>query len=88
MRPTESTEPGGPALAAATQVPAGAVVGYLGTLGVLDLLLSAVATRALTGAAAGAATVTVFLAFFVPLGVAAVLSADRVLVARARRGHE
>ncbi|MFD7644405.1 hypothetical protein ACFV4P_27605 [Kitasatospora sp. NPDC059795] len=84
MRPTN---PRSGALAPGTQVPAGAVVGYLGALGVLDLLLSAVLARALTGTAAGTATVAVFLAVFVPLGVASVLSADRVLVAMVQR-HE
>ncbi|KDN81242.1 hypothetical protein [Kitasatospora cheerisanensis] len=88
MRPTratQSTEQAAGAAAAGTQVPGSAVVGYLGALGTLDLLVSGVLARVLTGTAAGAATVAVFLAFFVPLGVASVLSADRVLVLMVQR---
>ncbi|MFJ5926065.1 hypothetical protein ACIQF6_26000 [Kitasatospora sp. NPDC092948] len=77
MRPTNQR--------AGTQIPVRTVVGYLGVVGALDLLLSAVLARAFTGATAGVATVAVFFAFFVPLGVASVLSADRVLVVMAQR---
>ncbi|GAA2108253.1 hypothetical protein GCM10009759_48070 [Kitasatospora saccharophila] len=68
-----------------TRIPASAVIGYIGVCGALDLLLSAALAGLLAGGTGGAGTALVFGAFFVPVGVASVLSADRVLTTVARR---